>query len=321
MLNVQDLKMYFPVRRGLLRRPAGFVKAVDGVSFTVGRGETLGLVGESGCGKTTVGKCVVRLLKPTEGRIVFDGLDIAALKDRALRQYRSKAQMIFQDPFGSLNPMMTVSDIVAEGPAIMGDRKAAERVGELLDMVGLPEEARSRYPHEFSGGQRQRIGIARALAVNPSFLVCDEPVSALDVSIQAQIINLLEDLQERLSLSYLFVAHDLAVVRHIADRICVMYGGQIMEQAPTEALFAEPLHPYTQALFSSIPTLDPACRRSMPPPAGELPSAAGLPDGCRFAAMCPESMPRCREGKMDFAEVAPGRYIRCNRYAGTKASS
>lgn len=314
MLEVRDLKMYFPVKRGLLHRTAGSVKAVDGVSFSVDAGKTLGLVGESGCGKTTIGKCVVRLLTPTAGSILFENSDIASLNNRMLRQYRKKMQMIFQDPFGSLNPMMTVADIVAEGLVTMGEDRAPERVGELLDIVGLPAEAGSRYPHEFSGGQRQRIGIARALAVNPAFLVCDEPVSALDVSIQAQIINLLEDLQARLSLSYLFVAHDLAVVRHIADRIVVMYVGKVMEEAPTEELFATPLHPYTQALFASIPTLDPSSRRGLAHLPGEPPSPVDPPDGCRFASRCPKVMPRCREGEIRFVEVSGSRRVRCVLY-------
>jgi oligopeptide/dipeptide ABC transporter ATP-binding protein len=317
MLEVTDLQMHFPVKRGLLRRTAGYVKAVDGVSFAIGRGETVGLVGESGCGKTTVGKCLVRLLRPTGGRILFEGRDMASLNHRELKEYRRKTQMIFQDPFGSLNPMLTVADIVTEGLVILGEEGAAERAGEILDIVGLPAEAGSRYPHEFSGGQRQRIGIARALAVNPSFLVCDEPVSALDVSIQAQIINLLEDIQQRLSLSYLFVAHDLSVVRHIANRIIVMYQGKVMEEAPTEELFASPLHPYTKALFSAIPTLDPGCRRrgllppGEPPPPGDTPPPLDSAAGCRFAALCPGAIPRCRQGKIEIVQVSGSRRVRC----------
>jgi oligopeptide/dipeptide ABC transporter ATP-binding protein len=314
MLEVKDLKMYFPVVAGLLRRVGGYVQAVDGVSFAVGKGETLGLVGESGCGKTTVGKCVVRLLAPTAGRILFEGDDIAVLRPKELAGYRKKIQMVFQDPFGSLNPRMTVSDIVGEGLLVMGEGRVAARVFELLDVVGLPHEAASRYPHEFSGGQRQRIGIARALAVNPSFLVCDEPVSALDVSIQAQIINLLEDLQARFSLSYLFVAHDLSVVRHIAGRIAVMYIGKLMEEAATEELFSRPLHPYTQALFSSIPSLDPAKRRGFAPLAGEPASPVKPPPGCRFASRCPHVAPVCREDEIDMREVSRGHLVRCVLY-------
>ncbi len=314
MLEVEDLKMYFPVVAGLLRRVSGYVQAVDGVSFAVGKGETLGLVGESGCGKTTVGKCVVRLLAPTAGRILFEGDDIAHLRPKELAGYRKKIQMVFQDPFGSLNPRMTVSDIVGEGLLIMGEDRVSRRVSELLDVVGLPAEAASRYPHEFSGGQRQRIGIARALAVNPSFLVCDEPVSALDVSIQAQIINLLEDLQARFFLSYLFVAHDLSVVRHIAGRIAVMYIGKLMEEAATEELFTHPLHPYTQALFSSIPSLDPAKRRGFAPLAGEPGSPVKPDPGCRFASRCSHAAPACREGEIEMREAAPGHRVRCVLY-------
>ncbi|HVN96823.1 MAG TPA: ABC transporter ATP-binding protein [Syntrophorhabdaceae bacterium] len=311
MLEVNGLKMYFPVKHGFLRRTVGHVKAVDDVSFSVGKGETLGLVGESGSGKTTVGKCIVRLYDPTGGRIFFDGADIAHLTPGELKAYRKKMQIVFQDPFGSLNPRMTVSDIVAEGPLIMGEVSVAKRVEELLDIVGLSKEAASRYPHEFSGGQRQRIGIARALAVNPTFIVCDEPVSALDVSIQAQIINLLEDLQARFSLSYLFVAHDLSVVRHIADRIMVMYVGKIMEEAPTEELFANPLHPYTRVLFSSIPSLDPKKRRGFSPLTGEPPSAFAAQPGCRFSARCAKAETGCSQGEVELVEVSPGHRVRC----------
>jgi oligopeptide/dipeptide ABC transporter ATP-binding protein len=314
MLEIRDLRMYFPVKRGFLRRISGYVEAVDGVSLSVGRGQTVGLVGESGCGKTTVGKCVVRLLRPTGGSILFDGRDIARLGPKEMKTYRRRIQMVFQDPFGSLNPRMTVSDILAEGPIIMGEDASDKRVAELLDIVGLPREARTRYPHEFSGGQRQRIGIARALAVSPSFIVCDEPVSALDVSIQAQIINLLEDLQARFSLSYLFVAHDLSVVRHIADRISVMYVGHIMEEAPTEELFANPCHPYTQALFASIPSLDPKKRKGLRALSGDPPSPVNPPPGCRFASRCPKVMDRCREEAIDYVKVGEGHHVRCVLY-------
>ena len=314
MLEVKDLRMYFPVKRGFFRRTAGYVEAVDGVSLSVDAGQTVGLVGESGCGKTTVGKCVVRLLKPTGGSILFDGRDIARLSLKEMKAYRRRIQMVFQDPFGSLNPRMTVSDILAEGPIVMGEDASDERIAELLDTVGLPKEAGTRYPHEFSGGQRQRIGIARALAVSPSFIVCDEPVSALDVSIQAQIINLLEDLQARFSLSYLFVAHDLSVVRHIADKISVMYIGHIMEEAPTEELFANPCHPYTQALFASIPSLDPKKRKGLKALSGDPPSPVDPPPGCRFASRCPRVMGRCREGAINYVKVSEGHYARCVLY-------
>jgi oligopeptide/dipeptide ABC transporter ATP-binding protein len=314
MLEVKDLKMYFPVKRGLLRRTAGYVKAVDGVTFSIGKGETLGLVGESGCGKTTVGKCVVRLLRPTSGSIYFENNDISGLSPKELREYRKRMQIVFQDPFGSLNPRMTVSSIVGEGLKIMGERSGEKEVAELLETVGLSRSDGSRYPHEFSGGQRQRIGIARALAVGPSFLICDEPVSALDVSIQAQIINLLEELQATLSLSFLFIAHDLSVVRHIADRVVVMYIGKVMEEAPTEELFAIPLHPYTHALFSSIPSLDPAKRRGLNPLPGEPPSPADPPPGCRFASRCPKVTAKCREGDIEVVEVSKNHRVRCILY-------
>jgi oligopeptide/dipeptide ABC transporter ATP-binding protein len=314
MLEVKDLKMYFPVKRGLLRRTAGYVKAVDGVTFSIGKGETLGLVGESSCGKTTVGKCVVRLLRPTSGSIYFENNDISGLSPKELREYRRRMQIVFQDPFGSLNPRMTVSSIVGEGLKIMGERSGEKEVGELLETVGLSRSDGSRYPHEFSGGQRQRIGIARALAVGPSFLICDEPVSALDASIQAQIINLLEELQATLSLSFLFIAHDLSVVRHIADRVVVMYIGKVMEEAPTEELFAIPLHPYTHALFSSIPSLDPAKRRGLNPLPGEPPSPADPPPGCRFASRCPKVTAKCREGDIEVVEVSKNHRVRCILY-------
>ena len=314
MLEVKDLRMYFPVKRGFFRRTAGYVEAVDGVSLSVDAGETVGLVGESGCGKTTVSKCVVRLLTPTGGSILFDERDIARLSPKEMKAYRRRIQMVFQDPFGSLNPRMTVSDILAEGPIVMGEDASDERIAELLDTVGLPKEAGTRYPHEFSGGQRQRIGIARALAVSPSFIVCDEPVSALDVSIQAQIINLLEDLQARFSLSYLFVAHDLSVVRHIADKISVMYIGHIMEEAPTEELFANPCHPYTQALFASIPSLDPKKRKGLKALSGDPPSPVDPPPGCRFASRCPRVMGRCREGGINYVKVSENHYARCVLY-------
>lgn len=313
ILQIQDLKMHFPVKKGSLRRTMGHVKAVDGVSFTVDKGETVGLVGESGCGKTTVGKCVVRLLRPTSGAIGVHGMDIANLNTRELRRFRQDIQIVFQDPFGSLNPRMTVADIVGEGPTIMGKRPGPEKIAEILEMVGLSKADGSRYPHEFSGGQRQRIGIARALSVGPSFLVCDEPVSGLDVSIQAQVINLLEDLRTKLDLSLLFIAHDLAVVRHIADKVLVMYAGKVMEEAPTEELFANPLHPYTRALFSAIPSTDCTQRHGLRPIPGEPPSPVTPPPGCRFASRCAEVADECRKGEVGLVEVSRGHKVRCLR--------
>ena len=318
MLEVKDLRMYFPVKRGLLRRTAGYVEAVDGVSLSVDQGETVGLVGESGCGKTTVGKCVVRLLRPTGGSILFDGRDLASIAPGEMKAYRRRMQMVFQDPFGSLNPRMTVSDILAEGPTIMGEDSSDERIADLLDIVGLPKEAGTRYPHEFSGGQRQRIGIARALSVNPSFIVCDEPVSALDVSIQAQIINLLETLQERFRLTYLFVAHDLSVVRHISDRVAVMYLGKIVEITDRQAIYEHPLHPYTQALLSAAPVPDPEVearreRRVLP---GEVPSPLNPPSGCGFHPRCPLAVEACRHVVPELREVGSGHWVACIRAEG-----
>lgn len=288
MLQVTDLKMYFPVRKGLLRQISDHVKAVDGVSFAVDQGQTVGLVGESGCGKTTVGKCVVRLLHPTDGTILFDGRDVAHLTSKGLKDYRKKTQMVFQDPYGSLNPRMTVGDIVGEGLIIMGHRDIEDRVVELLDIVGLAPEVRSRYPHEFSGGQRQRIGIARAISVEPKFIVCDEPVSALDVSIQSQIINLLQDLQNELDLTYLFISHDLSVVEHISDRVSVMYLGQIVEVADCNELYANTKHPYSEALLSAVPIPDPKAKRKRIILTGDVPSPANVPTGCYFHPRCPK---------------------------------
>jgi oligopeptide transport system ATP-binding protein len=314
VLEVRDLKMHFPVRAGLLRRAAGWVKAADGVSFAIAKGETLGLVGESGCGKTTVGKCVVRLLRPSGGSILFEGRDIAALDRRALQAYRRRMQMVFQDPFGSLNPRMTVADIVGEGLAILGSPSPAKRVRELLEIVGLAPEDESRYPHEFSGGQRQRIGIARALAVGPSFLVCDEPVSALDVSIQAQIINLLKDLQAKFKdLSYIFIAHDLAVVKHISDRIAVMYLGHIVEITTAHELYENPLHPYTKALLSAIPVPDPYVEetRERIILSGEVPSPLNPPSGCTFHLRCSMATPECSQVIPVLKEVSPNHQVAC----------
>ena len=301
ILRVEDLKVHFPVTSGVVfKKQVASVRAVDGVSFSLGRGETLGLVGESGCGKSTTGLAVLRMLEPTHGRIVFEGEDITHFDKARMRPLRRRMQMVYQDPYGSLNPRMKVADIVGEPLVVHGlvnDRKALrERVGELLDTVGLLPYMAERYPHEFSGGQRQRIGIARALALEPSLIVCDEPVSALDVSIQAQVVNVFVELQERLGLSYLFVAHDLAVVRHVSDRIAVMYLGRIVEIAPRDDLYRNPLHPYTQALLAAVPVADPAveAQRARQPISGEVPSAMRPPPGCRFHTRCPQAMERCK---------------------------
>ena len=297
LLEVEDLTRHFVVRRSLLGRPLATVQAVDGVSFSVAAGETLALVGESGCGKTTVSRLVLRLIEPTSGTVRFDGQDVLALDAAALRRFRRQAQLVFQDPYGSLNPRMTVGEILAEPLALhtaLPPRERAGRVAELLDMVGLPGVAARRYPHEFSGGQRQRVAIARALAVEPKLVICDEPVSALDVSIRSQILNLLRELQRRLGLAYIFISHDLAVVKHIADRVAVMNLGRIVETAPAERLFAEPRHPYSHALISAIPLPDPTARRDRVVLQGDLPSALSPPPGCRFHTRCPHVIARCR---------------------------
>jgi peptide/nickel transport system ATP-binding protein len=301
LVQVKDLKLYFPIRSGLFfDRHVGDIRAVDGISLTIERGETVGLVGESGSGKTTAGRAILRLYEPTDGRIVFDGRDITHLKERQLRPLRRRMQMVFQDPFASLNPRHSVGRIIGEPLRVYGMRRGetSTRVRELLEIVGLPSDAVGRYPHEFSGGQRQRIGVARALALNPEFIVADEPVSALDVSIQAQIINLMEELQDELGLTYLFIAHDLAVVRHISDRIAVMYLGKIVEVAPSDGLYDNPLHPYTITLLSSIPIPDPEIekKRTAIRVEGDMPSPANPPPACRFHTRCPFAQPtRCAE--------------------------
>jgi peptide/nickel transport system ATP-binding protein len=321
LLEVRDLQKLFPIRRGFLRRVVGQVRAVDGVSFHVERGETLALVGESGCGKTTTSRCVLRAVTPTAGQILFrtaEGpvLDVATLPRRGLRPLRRQMQMIFQDPFSSLNPRRTLLDIVAE-PLVanrVGTRaERVERVAELLRLVGLRPEYMRRYPHAFSGGQRQRVGIARALALNPRLVVADEPVSALDVSVQAQILNLMLDLQAQLGLTYLFVAHDLSVVKHVSDRVAVMYVGQIVEMTETEALFTSPRHPYTEALLSAVPKPDPRLRAQRIVLEGDVADAANPPPGCYFHPRCSYAVERCRVETPRLEPVAPGHFVACHR--------
>jgi peptide/nickel transport system ATP-binding protein len=319
LLELDGLKVYFPIKSGIvLDRHVGDIRAVDDVSLTIKRGETLGLVGESGCGKSTVGRTILRLYKPTAGRIVFDGTDISQLNDQELRPLRRRMQMVFQDPFASLNPRHSVGRIVGEPLRTHGlasRKEAAGRVRELLQTVGLPQDAAGRYPHEFSGGQRQRIGLARALALNPDFIVADEPVSALDVSIQAQIINLFEQLQTEFQLTYLFIAHDLAVVRHISDRIAVMYLGTIVEVSPAVELYENPLHPYTISLLSAVPIPDPVVERARESIllAGDLPSPANPPPACRFHTRCPFVQPtRCREEVPPLRKLSTGHEVACH---------
>jgi len=319
ILEVQDLVKHFQIGGGFLGSSAGVVKAVDGVSFAIGRGETLGLVGESGCGKTTTGRCVLQLERPTSGRVLFEGRDLTALSEAQLRPVRRKIQVIFQDPYSSLNPRMTVGQILAEPLAVHGlvRGRAARgaRVQELLRHAGLLPAMANRYPHELSGGQRQRVGIARALAMEPSLIICDEPVSALDVSIQAQIINLLEDLQAQFGLTYLFVAHDLSVVRHISDRVAVMYLGKIVEITDRKSLYEDPQHPYTTALLSAVPIPDPDIEagREHVVLGGEVPSPLNPPSGCVFHPRCPIAIDQCREGVPALREVKPGHFAACIR--------
>jgi oligopeptide transport system ATP-binding protein len=322
ILSVEDLKVHFPLMKGaVIRRQVGTIKAVDGVSFRLRRGDTLGLVGESGCGKSTTGLAVLRMLTPTAGRILFEGLDITSHDAVHMRAVRRRMQMVYQDPYGSLNPRMTVRRIIGEPLRIHGlasDGEAhRERVDRLIAMVGLLPDMADRYPHEFSGGQRQRIGIARALALEPSLLICDEPVSALDVSIQAQVVNLFMDLQERLGLTYIFIAHDLAVVRHISDRIAVMYLGRIVEIAGRDDLYKRPLHPYTEALLAAVPVADPEveARRPRAIIKGEVPSALRPPSGCRFHPRCPKAMQQCRTVEPLLSDVGADRSVACHLHA------
>ena len=318
LLEVKNLKKYFPVKSGLVSRAKAFVKAVDGVSFAIHRKETLGLVGESGCGKTTAGRTIIRLLEPTDGEVLFDGKKVYECGGKDLRALRRHMQIIFQDPFASLNPRLTVGATVAEPLAVHGIARGAEKkklVREILERVGLSPNYVNRYPHEFSGGQRQRIGIARALALKPRFIVCDEPVSALDVSIQAQIINLLEDLQEEFELSYLFIAHDLSVVKHISDRVGVMYLGKMMELAPSEELYASPLHPYTRALLSAAPVPDPKTKLKRLILPGDVPSPINPPSGCSFHPRCKYAHDICKKVEPQMQELTPNHFAACHMAA------
>ena len=325
LLDVDNLKMHFPITQGIVfQRQVGAIKAVDGISFQLYRGETLGLVGESGCGKSTTGRSILQLYRPTAGQVNFEGVELTKIKGEELRRTRRRMQMIFQDPYASLNPRMTVGSIIGEPLEVhnigSSKKERQDRVQDLLKTVGLNPYFVNRYPHEFSGGQRQRIGVARALAVNPSFIVCDEPISALDVSIQAQIINLLEDLQSELNLTYLFIAHDLSVVRHISDRIAVMYLGKIVELADRDELYLKPLHPYTQALLSAVPIPDPVIesKRHRMILEGDVPSPANPPRGCNFNTRCPQVMDVCRENDPTFTDLGDGHHVACFLYDQVK---
>jgi len=318
LLRVASLEKHFPIKRGFFSRTVGYVRSVDGVSFEVRRGEVLGLVGESGCGKTTLARSILRLIEPTAGEVFFDGIEVLGLGGRDLRRLRKRMQIIFQDPYGSLNPRMTIGSMIAEaikihklarGPAVR------DRVAELLERVGIPAAHMNRYPHEFSGGQRQRVGIARALAVGPDLIIADEPVSALDVSIQAQILNLVKELQEDLGLTLLFIAHDLGVVQYISDRIAVMYLGRIVEVAEATALYDDAKHPYTQALISAIPSLDPRRKSRRTILGGDVPSPANVPSGCPFHPRCPQAMPVCREREPALEQADRGRWVSCWLYS------
>lgn len=317
IVEARGLKMYFPIGRTIGGKPKKLLKAVDDVSFSIAKGETFGLVGESGCGKTTVGRSLVRLYEPTAGQIFFDGQDIAHMGEKQLAPYRRRMQMIFQDPYASLNPRMTVSSIIAEPLHYAGVsvKEQQERVRELVDLVGLKPDHLQRYPHEFSGGQRQRVGIARALACNPEFIVCDEPISALDVSIQAQVINTLESLQEKLGLSYLFVSHDLSMVRHISHNVGVMYLGCMVERAPVQELYSNMLHPYTRALMSAVPIPDPdlAAASDRIHLSGDVPTPIDPPSGCRFRARCPYATEQCAAERPVLREVTSGHFVACHK--------
>ncbi|WP_029421003.1 ABC transporter ATP-binding protein [Alicyclobacillus macrosporangiidus] len=318
LLEVKDLKTYYPIRSGVLQRVTGYVRAVDGVSFTIEDGETLGLVGESGSGKSTTGRSILRLTEPTGGEVWFQGKNLLRLDEREMRPMRRHLQIIFQDPYASLDPRMTVEQILEEPLLVHGVQDRAERrrrVQELLEVVGLGAYHMHRYAHEFSGGQRQRIGIARALALHPKLIVADEPVSALDVSIQSQVLNLMQDLQEQFQLTYLFIAHDLSVVRHISTRIGVMYLGRLVELGPSEPVYDEPLHPYTQALLSAVPVPDPEAKRERIVLKGDVPSASNPPSGCAFHPRCPYAMDVCKTVRPEWKQAAPGRFVACHLHA------
>jgi len=317
ILHVDHLVKYFPIKRGIIiQKQIGAVHAVDDVSFDVKRGETLGLVGESGCGKSTTGRTILQLYRPTSGSVIYDGVDLVKLKGEDLRHMRRKMQMIFQDPYASLNPRMTVGEIVGE-PLIIhkiaSQKEVEEHVNNLLELVGLNPSFASRYPHEFSGGQRQRIGVARALALQPALIICDEPISALDVSIQAQVVNLLEDLQNQFNLTYLFIAHDLSMVRHISKRVAVMYLGVLVEMTSRDNLYSTPLHPYTQALLSAVPIPDPVAdeKRQRTILVGDVPTPVNPPSGCRFRTRCPIAVPLCAESRPEFRELRPDHFVAC----------
>ncbi|QEY20720.1 dipeptide ABC transporter ATP-binding protein [Psychrobacillus sp. AK 1817] len=318
LLEVENLKTHFPIKKRFLKKGKQFVKAVDGLNFYVNKGETLGIVGESGCGKSTMGRSILRLIEPTEGRITFQGKEITSLNDKDLRKMRGEMQIVFQDPYASLNPKMTVGAILGEAlqthGIAQGLKERTEKVQELLVNVGLSPIHIDRYPHEFSGGQRQRIGIARAIAVNPSLIIADEPVSALDVSVQAQILNLFQDLKESLGLTYIFIAHDLSVVKHVSDRIGVMYLGKIVELSDKKGLFQNPLHPYTQALMSAVPLLDPYIKKERIILTGDVPSPSNPPSGCTFHTRCPYKQDVCETVIPKEINVAEGRYVSCHKY-------
>jgi oligopeptide/dipeptide ABC transporter ATP-binding protein len=317
LLEVKDLKKHYPIKKGLFGKQVGAVKAVDGVSFSIQPGETLGIVGESGCGKSTTGRAILRLIEPTAGEVLFDGQDIRKLPPDEMRKFRTNMQIVFQDPYASLDPRWTVQRTLEEPLRThlkLSEAEIKDRIAELMSVVGLAPYHASRFPHEFSGGQRQRIGIARALALRPKFVVCDEPVSALDVSIQAQVLNLMQDLQSQFSLTYMFISHDLSVVKFICDRVGVMYLGRMVEMAPTAEMFAEPLHPYTKALMSAVPVPDPEAARERIVLTGDVPNPQSPPTGCTFHTRCPYVMDSCRQAVPEWREVSPGRHVACHLF-------